>query len=210
MKKKILAIGSHFDDIEIGCSGFLLKLKKKYDIFLLVATNSEIINPQGKLIRSKLTALEEFKKSMKILKPKGFKLLNFNTNYLIYESQLETLLRLYIEKVKPEIILTHSTNDAHIDHVTVANKTISTGRHVKNIFTYQSNFYLSQKNFSPNLFVDITKFYKKKIDLVSCYKGELKRVKNKWLDQIKLQNTLNGTKINCKYAEAFEVIRISY
>jgi N-acetylglucosamine malate deacetylase 1 len=210
MKKKILAIGSHFDDIELGCSGTLLRLQKKYDIYLLIISDSEIINPKGKIIRSKAEAYKEFQKAKKILRPKNTNLLGLKTNYLCHEVNLETLIRQHIEEVQPEIIFTHSNNDVHSDHNTVALKTLSAARHVKNLLMYQSNFYLGKSNFSPNFFVDISKNFSKKIKILKTYKGELKRVKNSWLDQLIFQNHLYGKTIGCKYAEGFETIKITY
>ena len=210
MKKKILAIGSHFDDIELGCSGTLLKFQKQYDIYLLIVSKSQIINPKGKIIRSEVEAYKEFQKAKKILRPKNTNLMGLKTNYLNHEPNLETLLRQNIEEVNPEIIFTHSTNDVHSDHNIVAIKTISAARHVKNLFMYQSNFYIGKNTFAPNLFVDISKNFSKKIKILKSYKGELQRVKNSWLNQLILQNKLYGKTIGCEYAEGFEVTRISY
>jgi LmbE family N-acetylglucosaminyl deacetylase len=42
--KRVLAIGAHPDDVEVSCSGFLLKLKREYNcqLFSLICTGGRI------------------------------------------------------------------------------------------------------------------------------------------------------------------------
>ena len=49
---KVLFIGAHADDIEIGCGGTLLKLSKKNKVFNFIATDSEYKNENGNIIRT--------------------------------------------------------------------------------------------------------------------------------------------------------------
>ena len=106
------------------------------------------------MLRKKEKALEEFKNSLKILKPKNFFLLKFETNNLDKEKNLTKEIRKYINKIKPEIIFTHTPNDIHQDHVAVSKFCISASRHIKNVYFYQSNYYNSKSNFNPIIFVD--------------------------------------------------------
>ena len=65
MKKyrKILLIGAHYDDIELGCGGTIAKLiKQGADVTAIIITDSEIKNEKNKIIRSKKIA------KMKVLK----------------------------------------------------------------------------------------------------------------------------------------------
>jgi LmbE family N-acetylglucosaminyl deacetylase len=207
MTRNLLAIGAHLDDIELGCSGTILKLSKKYVLNILIASDSQIEDPLGKIVRKKKDALKEFAQSNKILKAKNVFFLNHKTNELSTESKLETGLRYYIEKLNPFIVFTHSVNDIHSDHFAVAKKSISAARHVDNIFMYQSNFCYGPSNFNPNIFVNITREFNKKMSSIRCYKKELSRVNNKWIKQIKNLNSYYGSNINCDYAEAFETFK---
>lgn len=48
----VLAVGSHFNNIEIGCGGALLKHKQKGDrIILFVAATSGFLNSERKEVR---------------------------------------------------------------------------------------------------------------------------------------------------------------
>ena len=50
MRKKILAIGAHFDDIELGCGGTLAKHARAGDnVYAYVATLSGFSDPYSSL-----------------------------------------------------------------------------------------------------------------------------------------------------------------
>ena len=212
MKKKILFIGAHFDDVELGCGGTILNfVKKKYDVKILILTNSEIKNiNDNSIVRSKLTAKKEFLNSIKVLGVKKFKLLDFVTNEIQFNDKLIFKIRKEIDSFKPEMIFTHWNKDVHQDHRAIGQATLSSGRHISSILMYQSNDYISEETFNGNMFIDITKNYSKKIKSIKCYKTELKRVKNIWIKKVQLKDLQNGKKINVKYAENFKIIKLLY
>lgn len=212
MKKKILFIGAHFDDVELGCGGSIKNFtKKKYSIKILVLTHSEIVNIQNNsIIRDKLQAKKEFLNSIKILGVKKYQLLDFKTNKIEFNDKLISKIRKEIDIFKPDIIFTHWDKDAHQDHRAIGQATLSAGRHVPSILMYQSNNYISEEFFNGNLFIDISKSFKDKIKSIKCYKTELKRVKNNWIKKVRLKDNQNGLKIKVKYAENFKVIKLLY
>ena len=54
MGKKIIAIGAHYDDIELGCSGTLIKHVQSGDkVTMLVIADSAYENLNGEVIRSR-------------------------------------------------------------------------------------------------------------------------------------------------------------
>ena len=53
------------------------------------------------------------------------------------------------------------------------------------------------------------KYYNHKIKMVLSFKSEIKRTKSIWINQIENECVSNGNIINKKYAEAFEVVKIS-
>ncbi len=164
MKKKVLFIGAHFDDIELACAGTILEfIKLRYTIKILIISNSEIKSIENKkILRNKITAKKEFLNSMKILGVKNYKLLDFETNNIIFEDKLIKNIREQIDYFRPNIIFTHWEKDAHQDHRAIGQATLSAGRHVNSIIMYQSNNYISEESFNGNLFVDTSKHFKKK------------------------------------------------
>ena len=63
----ILAIGAHFDDIELGCGGALAKHVANGDnVYAYVATKSGFTNHQNIEIRSNDIATKEGENAMKV------------------------------------------------------------------------------------------------------------------------------------------------
>ena len=68
MTKNILAIGAHFDDIELGCGGSIDKHSLQGDnVYAYVATVSGFSNPYSKSVTKNATARKEGISAMKIL-----------------------------------------------------------------------------------------------------------------------------------------------
>jgi len=205
--KKIMFIGAHYDDLEIGCGGTILKYKNISEISYLIVTDS-IIKKKKKTIRNKKDIKKNIVEIKKKLNPKNFINLNFKCNSLIFNEKLILKLLFYIDKIKPDIIFTHWPYDIHQDHSAVGNATLSAARHIKNIFFYRSNFYVSNHTFQKNLFIDISKNFNDKIKLIKIFQKELYRHDFKWLELIKSLNSLDGKTIEKEYCETFEINRL--
>jgi LmbE family N-acetylglucosaminyl deacetylase len=154
----ILAIGAHFDDIELGCAGTLMKHVNQGDnVTMLVVTNSEYTNYDGFMYRTRETALAEGKAAAEIL---GLNLIcgNFKTKTLAYGYQLIEFLNNWIDQLKIDLIYTHWNYDIHQDHSAVGKATINAGRHIPRILMYRSNWYQTTDVFKGNLYVDISDY----------------------------------------------------
>src|SRR5689334_15994344 len=67
----VLAIGAHFDDVELGCGGALARhAQQGDDVYVYVATVSGFANQYNVSVRSSEVALEEARAAMRILKVK--------------------------------------------------------------------------------------------------------------------------------------------
>ncbi len=64
----ILAIGAHFDDVELGCGGALARHAQQGDnVYVFVATASGFANQYNQEVRSSESALAEARNAMEIL-----------------------------------------------------------------------------------------------------------------------------------------------
>ena len=105
---KILAIGAHFDDVEIGCGGAMLKYKKRgHDIHLVVVTDSEYTNHDGQLVRSAANALYEGSKSAKVMGVSSFITMGHPSKRVKSDSVLIESLNSIMDTIKPDVIFTH-------------------------------------------------------------------------------------------------------
>ena len=109
----------------------------------------------------------------------------------------------------PSIIFLPWIHDPHPDHKNLAEAALTVFKDSNNILMYRSNWYYSTNNFNKNFYSDITANYKFKIKLVLNFKSEIKRTKSLWVKRMENECIANGYMINKKYAEAFELIKLS-
>lgn len=203
----ILAIGAHFDDIELGCGGALAKHVAKGDkVYAYVATSSGFSNPDDKAIRTNETARKEGEKAMKML---GAELIcgDFRTFEVEFTEELNAQIIGIVESKKIDNVYTHWIGDIHHDHQAVAKASLHSCRHVPRMLMYRSNWYHSNLDFKGNYYIDITRYFNKKIASLMMHRSELKRTREKWLRFFKNEAENAGQRISVKYAEVFEVVK---
>ena len=205
---KYLFIGAHADDIEIGCGGTLLKASKKNQIFNYIATNSEYSDENGKLVRTAQDAKNDIKRCYL-----GKKIKNITGGskvfYLENNEKLRSELVKLKKKIMPSVVFLPWIHDPHPDHKNLAEAALTVFKDSDNIFMYRSNWYYSINNLNKNFFSDITACYKYKIKMVLNFESEIKRTKSFWIERIENECIANGNIINKKYAEAFEIVKLS-
>ncbi len=203
----ILAVGAHFDDIELGCGGTLAKHVKAGDnVIVFIATDSQFRNRSGEILRDGKTALEEAKEAASII---GYKLVlgGIPTFELEYGEAVHAKLLQIIEENKIELIYTHWCHDVHHDHRNLSYCTMHVSRHVNKLLMYRSNWYVSEKEFCGNFFVDITETWETKERAVKSYKTEMGRTGGSWLTWFRQDAVNNGLKMGVEYAEIFQLVK---
>jgi LmbE family N-acetylglucosaminyl deacetylase len=203
----ILAIGAHFDDIELGCGGTLAKHVANGDtVYAYVATVSGYVSPENEVIRSNKIALEEGQHAMNIL---GVELIcgNFRTLEVEFTESLNLDILRIVESKKIEKVYTHWMGDIHHDHQAVARASLHACRWVQRMLMYRSNWYHSNLDFRGNFYIDIGEFLDKKIESIMAHKSEMDRTKERWKWFFTNEAENAGQRIGVKYAEVFEVIK---
>lgn len=203
----ILAIGAHFDDIELGCGGVLARHVAKGDeVFAYVATVSGFKDANRHIIRNNDVALKEGKAAMSAL---GVDLIcgKFKTLEVEFVEPLNVEILRIVEDKKIDLVYTHWVGDIHHDHQAVARASLHSCRHVPRLLMYRSNWYHSDLNFKANFYVDITEYWQKKEEAILAHRSELERTRFKWLAFFKNEAENAGQRIGVKYAEVFEVVK---
>ena len=209
MAKNILAIGAHFDDIELGCGGTIARHVKNGDnVIMLVLTNSAYYNYDGTPIRTVEVAKKEGENAAKILGVDNLISVGLETKTLQYGFELIEIINKVIDENNIDIIYTHWDKDVHQDHSAIGRATLNAGRHVKNILMYRSNWYHTSFEFRGNYYVDISDFIDIKIASVKAHENEYRKFGDGWIEFFVNENRNAGQKIGCQYAEAFEVIKV--
>lgn len=205
---KILAIGAHFDDVELGCGGSLLKWKKEgNEIFIYVATKSGYSDANGIIIRSNEIAKQEGELVASYIGAELFTS-EFSTFSLESKEPLHKKLLELLEKIKPDLVLVHGSSDSHRDHSELSKAAVHVfSRKVKKILFYRSNWYLSATNFDRRFFTNIDDFLEEKILIIKKYDSEFKRTYGIWEDWLRSEAIQCGLIAGCRYSEGFEVIK---
>ncbi len=203
----ILAIGAHFDDIELGCSGSLARHVRQGDqVTMYVATKSGFRSPGREQIRSNEQALAEGNAAAELI---GAKVIcgGFETLQLEFEDNLNGQLVSLIEKEKIDLIYTHYKDDVHHDHAALARASLHAGRHVPRLLCYHSNYYQSDVQFTANFFVDITDTWQTKEAVIRAHKSEFERVGDQWIRYFKREAENYGLAIGAELAEGFRCVK---
>ena len=204
----VLAIGAHFDDIELGCGGSVAAHVQNNDnVFAYVATKSGYKNPAGNVVRDDGTALKEGRRAIEGIL--GAKLIcgSFETFKLECSDSLYREMLDIVEGKNIDLIYTHWRHDAHHDHSNLSKATLHVARHVPKVLMYRSNWYDSAASFNSNFYVDISDFYDKKMQAIKCHVSENNRTSSKWVEYFENECINMGCRAGVKYAEGFEVVR---
>lgn len=208
---KFLAIGSHADDVELGCGGTLRAAANKgHEILILIMSRSGYTNHDGKVVRSDAAAHRDALKAAKKLGAKVI-FLDFPTKDVPYDSKSVEAINRVLDEFKPDYIFTQWTFDTHQDHRNTALATVSAARNFENIFFYEP-FPPSGRSyvgFKPQIYVDISSTIKDKVAAIKCHGSEVKKYGPHWVDSVVGRAKMRGYECNVKYAETFELLRYS-
>ena len=206
----ILAIGAHFDDIELGCGGALAKHVALGDnVYAYVATKSGFTNHQNIEIRSDDVATLEGENAMKVL---GVELIkgSFDALHIEFTDDLNLEILKIVEDNKIDTVYSHWMGDIHHDHKAVARASLHSCRHVPRQLMYRSNWYHSNIDFKGNFYVDISNYWDIKKKAIEEHRSEMERTGQKWIDFFCNEAENAGQRIGIKKAEVFEVVKWLY
>ncbi|MEA3490188.1 MAG: PIG-L deacetylase family protein [Candidatus Omnitrophota bacterium] len=198
----ILAIGAHPDDIEYGCGGTLLKLKKEKgaNIYFFVATHGDFSS--GADIR-----MNEQEKADEFLGIKKLYWGGFKDTQLAMGRQLIGRIEDVIRDCDPEVIFVNYPYDTHQDHRNLADATIVASRYSKKVLFYED---YTCTNYEPDIFVDIQDVLEEKVELLKIHKSQVEREYPTGLDlleSVKAVANFRGFQAKVKYAEGFKALR---
>jgi LmbE family N-acetylglucosaminyl deacetylase len=196
---KILCLGAHSDDIEIGCGGTILQLLSEYDD---VEVHWVVLGSNGKRDGEALASADKFLASAK---KKKIILKHFKESFFPYVGEeIKHFFERLKKKLSPDIIFTHYRHDLHQDHRLISELTWNTFRdHL--ILEYEIIKYDGDLGI-PNLFVHLDEtISRKKISFIlDSFKSQGEK---DWFTPDAFLSILRIRGIECrapeKYAEGF-------
>ena len=152
--KNILAVGAHFDDVELAAAGTLNYLSNRgAKVYKITLTDNITKSKHLKLNVQFNSSQKSSSKACKILGVKEIKnKMIRKCNFLKYDTKIMQYLEKIINDKKIDTVFTHFKEDINQDHVACHKIVTMAARHCQNIMTFQSNFYVSNETFYPNFF----------------------------------------------------------
>ncbi len=203
---KILCLGAHCDDIEIGCGGTILKLIENYSniVFYWVVFSS---NEQRE--KEAIKCANNFLKGAKV---ENIIINNFRNGFFPF---MGAEIKEYFEQLKqefsPDLIFTHYRHDLHQDHRLVSDLTWNTFRNHL-ILEYEIPKYDGDLG-SPNFFVHLDESICRRKAQYLLDAFETERQKH-WFSEDTFLSImrLRGVESNSpdKYSEAFYCRKIAF
>ncbi len=220
MKNNILVIAVHPDDETLGCGGTILKHKAAGDAvqWLIVTSIQEQYGFDIDAVEARRRKLEAVSSMYAF---DGVYDLDFPTMQLdtIPLSRLIGSISDVFRQVEPNIVYLPFKSDVHTDHQVAFKAAYSCTK----TFRYSSITKIvmmetlsetefapgtKEDSFIPNMFVDITDFIDRKIEIMNHYKSEMgthpfpRSERN-----IRALATFRGATAGCEYAESFMILK---
>jgi LmbE family N-acetylglucosaminyl deacetylase len=195
---KLLLLGAHCDDIEIGCGGTVLKLlstRSNVDVAWVVFSSSDEREREARASASLF--LKQAKQNVIVRK--------FRDGFFPYQgAEIKEFFEELKKDVNPDLIFTHYRDDRHQDHRTISDLTWNTWRqHL--ILEYEIPKYDGDLG-TPNCFVPLEEdVCARKIKYIcEVFQSEGNKA---WLTEDTFRAILRLRGVECaapdKYAEAF-------
>ena len=199
--ERVLAIGSHADDIEIGCGATLLALTRKRPLhvtWVVIAASGTRADEARQSAEAFLTDAANA----------DVRILEFRDSFLPYDGGKVKEAFEDLKDVDPDLVLTHTRHDLHQDHRLACELTWNTFRNHL-ILEYEVPKFDGDVGV-PNVFVPLeTELVDTKVDLIGKY-FQTQSGKH-WFDEelLRALMRLRGMECATRYAEAFTCRKLS-
>lgn len=224
MKLDVLAIGSHPDDVELGCSGTLIKeIKRGKRVGIVDLTQGEL-GTRG-TIDTRYQESADAAKIMGVTIRENLKMRDgFFKNDEMHQKQLISILRKY----QPEVVIGNIHEDRHPDHGRggwlIYDACFFSG--LRQIQTFDENGkeqlqwrpkmllqYIQDRFYEPDFIIDVSAEWEQRMQAIKAYKTQFYDPQSKepssylsnpdFIDALIARARLLGKRIGVKYGEGF-------
>lgn len=214
---KVLVVAVHPDDETLGCGGTLLRHKAEGDqiYWLIITTNDKKYSAERNAHRDEMV-----KKAAKLYGFDGVfeaELPTTRLDTLDVNTLVDNINKVYND-VKPNVIYMNYVNDVHSDHKAAFDAAYTCTRSFRKPFIEriymiealsETEFApaIPSASFCPNVYVDITPYIEKKLEIMSLYDTEMMQEPlPRSLSSIKALARVRGSRAGVMYAEAFQLL----
>ena len=214
--EKVLVIAVHPDDETLGCGGTLLKHKKNADsIHWLICTQT---HPQSDFFKKREQEIADVTNKYAFDTVNNLALETMKVDEYTMSELIGKISKI-INEVQPNIIYLPFKGDVHSDHRAIFEAAYSCTKSfrypfIKKIYMMETlsetEFAPSTKedSFIPNIFVDISEFFEKKIEIMKVFESEISEHPfPRSIRNLEALATLRGSTAGCEYAESFVLLK---
>ena len=199
--KRVLFLGAHPDDIELGCGALLHHIVKQTDVLCVTLSDNQK-NPDLQNVKGEHLA------SMAVLGVPGEKVVFGPFTTRVFPDSRQEILEYFLSlrrDFNPDLIFVHSKQDVHQDHLTMTDESL---RAFRGITVLGFDVVRSSYGFFPHFLVEVTEEdVEKKIEALACYET----YRDRYYFNRELTRSImirHGALAECPFAEGFDILRI--
>jgi N-acetylglucosamine malate deacetylase 1 len=199
--KRVLFLGAHPDDIELGCGALLHHIVKHTDVLCVTLSDNQS-NPDLKSVK------DEHYKSMAVLGVMKEKIIFGPFTTRVFPNARQEILEYFLRLRKdfsPDLIFVHSKQDVHQDHNTMTDEAL---RAFRGITVLGFDVVRSSYGFFPHFLVEVSEQdVDKKIEALSQYET----YRDRYYFNTELTRSImvrHGALAEIPFAEGFDILRI--
>ena len=199
--QRVLFLGAHPDDIELGCGALIHHIARMSDVLCVTLSD----NQKNPLLKN---VVEEHYKAMAVLGVTKDKVILGQFTTRIFQDARQDILEYFLKlrnDFKPDIIFVHSKQDVHQDHNTMTDESL---RAFRGITLLGFDVVRSSYGFFPNFLVEVSEEdVNAKIEALSQYET----YRDKYYFNNELTRAImvrHGALAEVPFAEGFDILRI--
>lgn len=199
--KRVLFLGAHPDDIELGCGALLHQIVDKTEVLCVTLSDNQK-NPDLQNVK------DEHLKSMAVLGVPAEKVVFGPFTTRVFPDSRQEILEYFLKLRKdfrPDLIFVHSQHDIHQDHNTMTDEAL---RAFRGITVLGFDVVRSSYGFFPHFLVEVSEeSVNKKIEALSQYET----YRDKYYFNSELTRSImvrHGALAEIPFAEGFDILRI--
>ena len=228
MKLDILAIGAHPDDVELSCSGTLLKHIASGKICGILDLTCGELGTRG----SGPLRLQEAANAAKVLGISVRDNLKMDDGFFVNDKKHQLEIIKKIRHYKPEIIVCNALSDRHPDHARAAHL-VSEACFYSGLVKIETAYegfkqepwrpkavyhYIQDRQLNPDFIIDVSAFVNIKMEAIKAFKSQFYDPNSNdpespisgenFFDLVKAKMIVFGRDAGFDYAEGFNVERV--
>lgn len=201
---KVLAVGAHPDDIELGCGATLAAhAAAGHAVVMLVMTEGQR-GPGGLKMGPVRRAEQKAAAGILGAKVHWGGLMDCDVRE---DRDTVEIIEAVVADLVPDVVYTHWPNDSHQDHRAVSAAAVAAARKVGRVLYFASP---SSMEFHPTIYVSVDEYIETKLKALEAHASQVDASLMVDPEGMRATARFYGLAARCHYAEAFAPLRMTW